>query len=62
MTTGAHRQQGRGDSHRADGVGHDEQVLVVKEAHFRHLHDEKVEYLDEEHQEEFADAADLQED
>lgn len=45
-----------------DGVGHHQQVLVVEEAHFGHLQDEEVQQLDEEHEEEFTDAADLQED
>lgn len=50
------------DSHIVDGVGHDQQVLVVEEAHCRHLHHKQVEQLDEQHEEELADAADLQED
>lgn len=36
--------------------------MVVKEVHFGHLQDEEVEKLHEQHEEEFADAADLQED
>lgn len=55
-------QQEWRDSPSVDGVGHDQQVLVVEETHFGHLHDEEVEQLDEEHEEEFAEAADLQED
>lgn len=50
------------DSHNVDDIGHHQQVLVVEEAHFGHLQDKEVEELDEEHEEEFADAADLQED
>lgn len=45
-----------------DGVGHHEQVLVVKEADLGHLQYEEVKDLDEEHEEEFPNAADLQED
>lgn len=45
-----------------DGVGHHQQVLVVKEADLGHLQYEEVKNLDEEHEEEFPDAADLQED
>lgn len=45
-----------------DGVGHHQQVLVVKEADLGHLQNEEVKNLDEEHEEELPDAADLQED
>lgn len=55
-------QQWRSYSQNVDGVGHHQQVLVVKEADFGHLQDEEVDELDEEHEEEFTDAADLQED
>ena len=47
------------DSH---GVGHDQQVHVVKEADLRNLHDEDVEELNEQHEEQLPYAADLQED
>lgn len=45
-----------------DGVGHHQQVLVVKEVDLGHLQYEEVKNLNEEHEEEFPDAADLQED
>lgn len=45
-----------------EGVGHHQQVLVVKQVDFGHLQNEDVENLDEEHEEELPDAADLQED
>lgn len=45
-----------------DGVGRHQQVLVVKQADFGHLQNKEVENLDEEHEEELPDAADLQED
>ena len=60
--THRHTQLYWGYSREVDGIGHDQQVLVVEQAHFGHLHDEEVEQLDEEHEEEFPDAADLQED
>lgn len=59
----AHQQkEKRKNSHEVNGVGHHQQVVVVKEVHFGHLQDEEVEKLHEEHEEEFSDAADLQED
>ena len=48
----------RDDSH---GVGHDQQVHVVEQGDLGHLHDEHVEHLDEEHEEELPYAAHLQE-
>lgn len=50
------------DSHNIDGIGHNQKVLVVKEVDLGHLHDEQVDQLYEEHEEEFTNAADLQED
>lgn len=41
------------------GIGHDQQVHIVKKADLRHLHDKHIQDLDEEHEEEFTNTADL---
>lgn len=43
------------------GIGHDEQVNVVKQADLGHLNDDDIQDLNEEHEEEFPNTADLQE-
>lgn len=43
----------------SQGIGHDQQVHVVKKADLRHLHDKHIQDLDEEHEEKFTNTADL---
>lgn len=47
-----------GDS---QGVGNDQQVCVVKQGHLRPLHQQEESELDEQHQSQLPDAADVEE-
>lgn len=62
LTNSSAAERSSHDSPILDGVGPHQQVLVVKQVDFGHLQNEEVKNLDEEHEEEFPDAADLQED
>ena len=59
--TNTHTHTHRGGGGHSHAAGHDEEVLVVEEAGLGDLHDQEVEELDEEHEEELANAAHLQE-